>query len=109
MINLEDFKKIEVKIGKILSAEKIPDTDKLLKLNVDFGEGTPRQIVSGIAMHFPDPAALVGMKTTFVTNLEPRTIKGYESNGMLFAISSADGAFTLLNPQNDIPEGSTAK
>jgi methionine--tRNA ligase beta chain len=109
MITIDDFSKVEVRIGKILSAEKIPDTDKLLKLSVDFGEEQPRQIVSGIALHFPDPAVLVGIKTTFVTNLEPRTIKGYESNGMLFAVSSADGQFSLLNPQNDIPVGSKAK
>ncbi len=109
MITIDDFKKVEVKIGKILSAEKVPETDKLLKLSVDFGEGQPRQIISGIATHFPDPAVLVGQKTTFVTNLEPRTIKGLESNGMLFAVSNLEGAFSLLNPQSDITVGSTAK
>lgn len=108
MISFEDFKKIEVKIGKILSAEKIPDTDKLLKLSVDFGEEAPRQIVSGIAMHFEDPQVLVGKSTTFVTNLEPRTIKGYESNGMLFAMST-DSTFALLVPTNDLPPGTAAK
>ncbi|MEK7069227.1 MAG: methionine--tRNA ligase, partial [Patescibacteria group bacterium] len=52
-ISFEEFKKIEIKVGKILSAEKIPDTDKLLKLMVDFGEEKPRQIVSGISLYFP--------------------------------------------------------
>jgi len=59
-ISFEDFVKVEIKAGKILSAEKIPDTDKLLKLMVDFAEGTPRQIVSGISLYFPDATVLVG-------------------------------------------------
>lgn len=112
-ISYDEFKKVEVKVGKILSAEKIPDTDKLLKLSVDFGiagEGRDvRQIISGIASYFPDPAVLTGRKSMFVTNLEPRVIKGYESNGMLFALSTEDGKFSLLEPDDDIPEGTTAK
>jgi methionyl-tRNA synthetase len=113
-ITYDDFAKVEIKAGKILSAEKIPNTDKLLKLSVDFAEAVPRQIVSGISMYFPDPAVLVGRTAMFVTNLEPRAIKGFESNGMLFALStpnSADGtpgAFSLLEPK-DIPPGTRAK
>jgi len=105
----DDFKKIEIKSGKILSAEKIPETDKLLKLSVDFAEAAPRQIVSGISMYFPDPAVLVGKVCMFVTNLEPRTIRGFQSNGMLFAVSTADGKFSLLEPNADIPPGTIAK
>lgn len=108
-ITYEDFAKVEVRVGKILSAEKIPDTDKLLKLSVDFAEGTPRQIVSGISLYFPDYSVLVGKKCMFVTNLQPRTIKGHESNGMLFAVSTEDGKFSLLEPGADIPEGTKAK
>ena len=122
MITYDDFKKVEIRAGKILSAEKIPDTDKLLKLSVDFAEqketlledGTknvqpaPRQIVSGISMYFPDPATLVGKTCMFVTNLEPRTIKGYESNGMLFAVSDANGNFSLLEPNSSIVPGTKA-
>ncbi len=114
MISYEDFKKVEVRAGKILSAEKIPETDKLLKLSVDFAEKDeqanpkPRQIVSGISMYFPDPAVLIGKTCMFVTNLEPRTIKGFESNGMLFAVSTGDGAFSLLEPANNIPPGTQA-
>jgi tRNA-binding EMAP/Myf-like protein len=128
MITYEEFKKVEVRAGKILSAEKIPDTDKLLKLSVDFGEkmpvaapigeagsvgpeelvSKPRQIVSGISMHFPDPAVLVGKTCMFVTNLEPRVIKGHESNGMIFAVSSPDGGFSLLEPNGTIPPGAQA-
>jgi len=114
MISYEDFAKVEIKAGKILSAEKIPDTDKLLKLQVDFGvkeNGEPdmRQIVSGISSYFPDHAVLVGKKCMFVTNLEPRTIRGHESNGMLFALSTPEGAFSLLEPADSIPVGTKAK
>ncbi len=122
MITYEDFKKVEIRAGKILSAEKIPDTDKLLKLSVDFGEveevvlpdGTknttskPRQIISGISMHFPDAAVLVGKTCMFVTNLEPRTIRGFESNGMIFAVSNGQGGFSLLEPNQTITPGSIA-
>ena len=108
-ITYHDFAKVEIKAGKILSAEKIPDTDKLLKLSVDFAEAAPRQIVSGISAYFPDPAVLVGRTAMFVTNLEPRAIRGFESNGMLFALSTNEGAFSLLEPGKDIPPGTRAK
>lgn len=142
MITYDEFKKVEIRAGKILSAEKIPDTDKLLKLLVDFGETkdlipsmlhpdsgidgkvqeipipevtiaptkipAPRQIVSGISTHFPDPSILVGKTCMFVTNLEPRKIKGHESNGMLFAVSTPEGGFSLLEPNGTIPVGTRA-
>lgn len=123
MITYDEFKKVEIRAGKILSAEKIPDTDKLLKLSVDFAEQkefvneageksvvpAPRQIVSGISMYFPDPGTLVGRTCMFVTNLEPRMIKGYESNGMLFAVSDDAGNFSLLEPAVSIKPGTAAK
>jgi methionyl-tRNA synthetase len=122
MITYDDFAKVEIKVGKILNAEKIPDTDKLLKLSVDFGmqtlieEGVEikkediRQIVSGISMYFKEPEVLIGKKTMFVTNLEPRMIKGHESNGMLFAVSNSDGSgFSLLEPNDSILIGTKAK
>ena len=148
MINYDEFKKVEIRAGKILSAEKIPDTDKLLRLLVDINETVqvpaplqtpvvnqapmadqlqtqapapsavvppvvtklpPRQIVSGIAMYFPDPAVLVGKTCMFVTNLEPRVIRGVESNGMIFAVSTPQGGFSLLEPNGSIPPGTMAK
>jgi len=109
MISFDDFKKVELTVGKILSAEKVPETDKLLKLSVDLGEGLPRQIVSGIALYFSDPQTLVGRKSMFVTNIPVRTIKGLESNGMILAISTEDGKFSLLEPSAEIPEGTKAK
>ena len=109
MISYDDFAKVEIRAGKILSAEKIPDTDKLLKLMVDFAEPAPRQIISGISMYFPDPIVLVGKTCMFVANLEPRTIRGFESNGMLFAVSTPEGAFSLLEPNSTVPAGTKAK
>lgn len=109
MISIEEFKKIEISVGEILSVEKVPDTDKLLKLSVDFAEEKPRQIVSGIAGFFSDINVLVGKKCMFVTNLEPRVIRGLESNGMLFAVSTEDGKFSLLEPNADIPKGTRAR
>lgn len=109
MINIEEFKKIEMVVGRILSVEKVPDTDKLLKLSVDLGETTPRQIVSGISQYFPDCSVLVGKKCMFVANLEPRTIRGLESQGMILAVSTEDGKFSLLEPNEEIPVGARAK
>ena len=107
-INIEDFKKVELVVGKILLAEKIPDTDKLLKLSVDLGEEKPRQIVSGISLYFPDCSTLVGKNCMFVANLEPRVIRGFESNGMILAVSTEDGKFSLLEPNETIPVGAKA-
>jgi len=109
MINIEDFKKIEIVVGKILSAEKVPDTDKLLKLSVDLGEVAPRQIISGISLYFPDCSVLIGKKCMFVANLEPRIICGLESQGMILAVSSDDGKFSLLEPSDEIATGAHAK
>lgn len=114
MISYEEFKRVEIKAGKILSAEKVPDTDKLLKLSVDFaendaeGNSKPRQIVSGIAMYFPDPQQLVDKTCMFVTNLEPRIIRGHESQGMILAINVPDKGFSLLEPNESIPPGAVA-
>ena len=99
---------MEVKIGTVKSAERVPDTDKLLRLTVDFNElAGPRQIVSGIVAYVPDPATLVGRQLAFVTNLEPRTLRGLESNGMLFAVGSGD-SFAFLTPDREVPPGTSA-
>ena len=107
-ITLKDFKKVNITVGKILSAEKIPDTDKLLKLSVDVGEERPRQIVSGISLYFPDCNILIGRKCMFVANLEPRIIREIESQGMILAVSAQDGRFSLLEPSDEIPVGTRA-
>lgn len=109
MISIEEFKKVDIVVGKILSAEKVPDTDKLLKLSVDLGEEKLRQIVSGISLYFPDCSVLVGKKCMFVANLEPRMIRGIESQGMILAVSTEDDKFSLLTPNDEIPVGTRAR
>ncbi|MES2060004.1 MAG: methionine--tRNA ligase subunit beta [Patescibacteria group bacterium] len=110
MITIDDFKKVEIKVGKILSAEKVEGSEKLLKLSVSFAEESgPRQILSGIQKFFPDESLLVGRKCMFVTNLEPRQMMGLESNGMLFALGGHDDVpFSLIVPDTDVPEGTSA-
>lgn len=107
-ISIDKFKTIEVKVGAVRSAERVPETDKLLRLIVDFGEAAgPRQIISGIAAYASDPKSLVGRQLSFVTNLEPRTIRGLESNGMLFAVGSGE-SFAFLVPDRVVPPGTAA-
>ncbi|MDA1335079.1 MAG: methionine--tRNA ligase, partial [bacterium] len=89
-ITIDDFAKVRMQIGTILSAEKIPEGDKLLKLEIDFGE-EKRQIIAGMAEFIEDPATLVGRQMPFVTNLKPRKLKGYESQGMTLAVSTDEG------------------
>lgn len=108
MITIDDFSKVEVKVGTVKTAERVPDTDKLLRLTVDFGEEAgPRQIVSGIAAYVSEPESLIGRQLCFVTNLEPRTIRGLESNGMLFAVGSGD-SFAFVTPDRPVPPGTGA-
>ena len=102
-VTFEDFKKLDVRIRKILAAEKIEKTDRLLKLEVDLGD-FKRQIVSGIAQ-FYTPEDLIGKECPFIVNLKPRIFKGVESQGMLFAVKVDDKA-VLLHPDQEVPEGS---
>ncbi len=108
MISIDEFAKIEVRVGTVKTAERVPDTDKLLRLTVDFGEEAgPRQIISGINAYVNEPEDLIEKQLAFVTNLEPRTIRGLESNGMLFAVGN-DDTFAFLVPDRQIPPGTAA-
>ncbi|MBP6860320.1 MAG: hypothetical protein KBC38_02040 [Candidatus Pacebacteria bacterium] len=108
MISIDEFAKIEVKVGTVKTAERVPETEKLMRLTVDFGEESgPRQIVSGIQAYVPEPESLVGRQLCFVTNLEPRTIKGLESNGMLFAVGEGE-SFAFVTPDRPVPPGTAA-
>lgn len=107
-ISYDDFVKVEISLGTILSVEVLPDADKLLKLEVDLGEDMPRQILSGIREYFDDPQALVGKQCPFVTNLTPRTIRGFESNGMILAANTEE-AFALLHPSLPLTNGTKLK
>lgn len=149
MLSVDDFKKVEMKAGKILSAEKVEGSEKLLKLSVDFGlrpqsgpsdhlkqsddlgikpqSGSPdhlveqddigrdiRQVLSGIAKYV-QPEDLVGVTCGFVTNLEPRSIMGMESQAMIMAVSgepseqNPNGFFSLLKVSDGTPPGSTVR
>ena len=107
MINIDDFLKVEIRIGKILSAERIEGSEKLLKLSVDMGEEAPRQILSGVAKAVSDPNELVGKQAPFIVNLEPRIMMGLESNGMM--LCADDGSPVLLHPAREVSPGSTVK
>ncbi len=133
MATIDDFHKVEIKIGTILVAEYIPGADKLLRLEVDFGpivvlpsveakeeavvlvegdvasENKPsrdiRQILSGIRK-FYEPEVLIGKQFPFVTNLEPRTMRGLTSHGMILAASIPGEGIALLHPDREVPPGS---
>jgi methionyl-tRNA synthetase len=107
-INYDDFAKLEIKIGTITAVEVVPEADKLLKLTVDLGEETPRQIISGIREFFADPQELVGRQCPFLANLAPRTIRGFESQGMILA-ASTDDTFALLHPGTELPPGTIVR
>jgi methionyl-tRNA synthetase len=106
---IDHFAQLEITIGRVEEAERVPNTDKLIRLDVDVGEGTTRQIVSGIAPYLEDVRWLVGQKFPFVTNLEPKTFKGLESNGMILAVQSEEGAFSFLQLTTDLPVGSRVR
>jgi len=148
MITFDEFKKAEIKIGTILSAEKVPEADKLIKLMINLGpkpvvvtpvapvapEATQeemnelaveeaseqeqvqpqepqddiRQILSGIAEHYPDPSVLVGKQVPVLANLPTRTIRGYESQGMVLYAVGAD-FLTTVNPDRTIPNGTNVQ
>ena len=105
IIQFDDFAKIELKTGTILSAEKVEKADKLLKLSVDLGNET-RTIVSGIALHY-QPEEIVGRQVTVVTNLAPRKMRGIESNGMIVMAEDKAGKLHFISPGQPIDPGST--
>ena len=107
-ITYDDFTKLQIVIGTITAVELVPDSNKLLKLTVDIGTETPRQILSGIRKFFSDPQSLVGVQSPFLINLETKVIAGLESQGMILAASS-DETFSLLQVQSPLPSGSKVR
>jgi len=103
MITFDDFKKLDIRIGKILAAEKVEGTNKLLKLEIDFGI-EKRELVAGIAEIY-EPEQVIGKEIPVLMNLEPRTIRGIVSQGMILA-ADVEGKPVLMHPDNDIPPGS---
>jgi methionine--tRNA ligase beta chain len=106
MITFEDFKKLDVRIGKIVFAEKVADTDKLLRLEIDFGI-EKRQVVAGIAEAYL-PEQIIGKEIPVLMNLEPRKIRGIESQGMILAVG-IEGKPVLMHPDQEVPPGSIVR
>lgn len=116
-ITYEQFKKMDIRVGTIREVEPVPDTDKLLKCQIDFGSSNEeagkepelRQIISGIHEFYPDYEKLIGKQVLYIVNLEPRTIKGFESQGMLMAVDGKDGAPVFLIPEVEVTAGSKVR
>jgi methionyl-tRNA synthetase len=106
-IGIEDFAKVEMRVGQVKTAERVAGADKLLQLQVDIGDEV-RQIVAGLALAYK-PEDLVGRKVVVVTNLQPRKLRGVESNGMIVAASLPDGAPVLAGFLEDVPVGARLK
>ena len=104
---IDDFKKLDLRVAKILVAEPVPKSKKLVRLEVEIGVER-RTIVAGIAQHY-QPEALVGMSVVVVYNLQPATLMGQESRGMVLAASDDDGKLVLVGPKGDIASGSKVR
>jgi methionyl-tRNA synthetase len=107
-IPIEDFSKVDLRVGLVLSAERVKGADKLMHMKVDIGEPQPRTIVAGIAEAYT-PEALVNRKVVIVANLQPRKLRGIESNGMIVAASVEGGKPVLAGFHEDVPAGARLK
>ena len=107
-IAIDDFVKVDMRVGQVLSAEPVKGADKLLHLKVDIGEPQPRTIVAGIAEAY-SPMELIGRKVVIVANLQPRKLRGIESNGMIVAGSVEGGKPVLAGFLEDVPIGARLK
>ncbi|MEM5766167.1 MAG: methionine--tRNA ligase subunit beta [Candidatus Aenigmatarchaeota archaeon] len=106
-ISFNDFQKVEMKVGKILEAREVPNSKKLIKLQVDFGN-EKRQAVAGVLEYYK-PEELVGKSFIFVTNLKPVKLMGVESNCMILAADDGKGKIVLIQPERDIETGSRVR
>ncbi|HKP36450.1 MAG TPA: methionine--tRNA ligase [Pyrinomonadaceae bacterium] len=108
-IDISDFAKIDLRVGEVRTAERVPKADKLLLITVDIGEAQPRQILAGIAQYY-EPEKLIGRKIVVVSNLKPRKLRGYESQGMLLAASiGEEGKPVIATFTEDVPNGARLK
>ncbi|KKW21073.1 MAG: Methionyl-tRNA synthetase, beta subunit [Parcubacteria group bacterium GW2011_GWB1_52_7] len=108
MISIDDFKKLEIKTAKVLTAERVAGSDKLLRLRVDAGpEIGERQIIAGIGNQY-EPENLIGKTIVVLVNLEPRILMGLESRGMILAASDGE-TISLLAPDKDIQLGAVIR
>ncbi len=122
-ITYDEFKKMDIRVGTIRHIEPVEGTDKLLKCQIDFNEKDEatspegvlsvqpklRQIVSGIREFYPEYEKLVGKQVLYIVNLEPRMIRGIESQGMLMAVDGKEGAPVFLVPEVEVNPGSRVR
>jgi len=109
VIEIGDFAKVDLRVGQVLTAERLPKSDKLLLMQVDIGEEKPRQILAGIAEYYA-PEKMVGRKVVIVANLKPRKLRGYESQGMVVAASyGEEGRPVIATFAEDVPNGARLK
>ncbi|MBN1209242.1 MAG: methionine--tRNA ligase [Myxococcaceae bacterium] len=108
VISIDDFMKVDLRVGIVKTADRVQGADKLLKLEVDLGEEQPRQILAGIAMAYA-PQELVGRRVVVVANLAPRKMRGLESRGMLLAATGEDGKPALVVPPENVPPGAKVR
>ena len=108
LITIDDFSKIDLRVGEVKSAEPVKGADKLLHLKIDIGEAEPRTIVAGIALVYK-PEQLIGRKVVIVANLQPRKLRGITSHGMIVAASLEGGAPVLAGFHEDVPPGARLK
>jgi methionyl-tRNA synthetase len=103
-MTIDEFQKADLRVGKVIAAERVEGSEKLLKLQIDIAEPAPRQILSGIAKWYA-PEDLVGKMVVIIANLDPRMMMGMESQGMLLAAHGEDGAAVVVSPTGDVPPG----
>ena len=107
MLSIDEFGRLDLRVATILSAAPHPNADRLLVLTVDLGS-EQRQLVAGIRAHYA-PEVLVGKQIVVVANLEPATLRGVESQGMLLAASDAEGRLAFVTPEKPVANGATVK
>lgn len=107
-IQMPDFEKLDIRIGSVLTCERVCKSDKLLQFSIDDGTGTPRTIVSGIAQHYK-PEELVGKQVCFIANLAPAKIRGVVSQGMILSALNADGSLKVITPAGEATNGAQVK
>ncbi len=107
-INIEDFEKIDLRVGTVVDSKRVEKTDKLLCSQIDLGEGKPRTVVSGIAKYYA-PEDIIGKQVIVVANLKPVKLRGILSEGMVLCASDAEGNLTLITPAKGIASGSEVR
>lgn len=107
-IPIDEFKKLEIKVGKILEIEDHPNADKLYVLKVDLKEEQPRQIVAGLKPYYKT-SDLINKKAIFITNLEPAVIRGVKSDGMILAADNGKGNVVFLTSKSELKQGAKAE